>query len=114
MTRKARKRKIDRTDKKKKDLSKEKLPYIPAQKSFDVDKDTSDIIYPPDIENVPTKESIFRKAAKYTNKLKYKFMKKFNLPEIYADIIFFIVEFLIAIGIIYLIMIILIFVKKPF
>jgi hypothetical protein len=114
MKRKVRKKKIDRSSKKNKDLSKEKLPYIPpAQKIFDIDKDFNDIIYPPDIENTQQKETIIKKFSKYSKKIKYKFMKKFDLPEIYADIIFFIGEFLIAVGLIYLIMILLIIFTKP-
>lgn len=114
MPRKANKRKTDKKANKKQEISKEKLPYVPpAQKTFDIDKDMNNIIYPLDLQETPPQENWLKKLAKSGNRLKYKFMKRFNIPEIYADIIFFIFEFLLAVGFIYLIMVILIILKRP-
>lgn len=114
MTRKTNKRKTGKKINKKQEISKDKLPYIPpAHKTYDIDKDMNNIIYPIDLDESPPQDNWSKKLAKFSNRLKYKFMKRFNMPEIYADIIFFIFEFLIAVGFIYLIMVILIILKKP-
>ncbi|OGF64033.1 MAG: hypothetical protein A2Y62_15270 [Candidatus Fischerbacteria bacterium RBG_13_37_8] len=111
------KKKTSKDDHEKKQirLPKDKLPYIsPAQKIVDMEKDSNDIILPPDIDTGPQKDTLRRKISRHINKFKHKLMKKLNMPEIYADIIFFIIDLLIAIGIIYFIMLLLIFTKKHF
>ena len=86
-------------------MRKEKLPYLPpTQKILDIDRDTNDIIYPPDLESRKDPKGLFHKMAAYSSKMKYRLMKKFNLSEIYTDILFFVIELFIAVLIIYMIM----------
>ena len=114
MTRRFRKKdpgKIEK-EKKEKKVKREKLPYLPpTQKILDMDKDYNDIIYPPDLEDKKEPKGFFKKLSIYSNKFKYKIMKRFNIPEIYADILFFLIELSIAVFFIYFLMRILIIYK---
>lgn len=114
MTRRFRKKdpgKIEK-EKKEKKVKREKLPYLPpTQKILDMDKDSNDIIYPPDLEEKKESAGFFKKLSINSNKFKYKIMKRFNIPEIYADILFFLIELSIAVSFIYILMRILIIYK---
>lgn len=107
MTRTFRKKDVEKTEKEKKEkkMRKEKLPYLPpTQKILDIDRDTNDIIYPPDLESKRDAKGFFHRMAAFSSKFKYRLMKKFNMPEIYTDILFFVLELFIAVLIIYIIM----------
>jgi hypothetical protein len=107
MTRRFRKKEPSKIEKEKKEKKekREKLPYLPpTQKILDIEKDMNDVIYPPDLEERKEQRGFFKRMSASTNKFKYRIMKKFNLPEIYTDILFFTIEFLIAVLIIYIIM----------